>query len=224
MNAGTTGGQLRLRGTDLAAWRAGKLVDPEEWKWRLCRDRTLHTWQVRRSIPRGRRQSGFVDKSTWPTCPAESVLLYLVRHVVRIFCWADAVPPRQIDQFATKERVLQQCDPITHEADTYLCKILRWSFFVRYLLFGHYVPSSRIVIRYDNVGVLRIGGFISNMNTQATLIRKVMQNIRIEMIEFMLSKRQFVQLYKSSRHGLPQNVLAISSAYKLRACAKCVPL
>jgi hypothetical protein len=62
--------------------------------------------------------------------------------------------------------------------------------------------------RCENVRVLRIVGqkpkiaikFISNMNTQATLTRKVMQNIRMEIIEFMLSKRRFVQLYKSSRH------------------------
>ena len=82
------------------------------------------------------------------------------------------------------------------------------------------------------MGVLRVGRqkpkivikFISDMNTQATLIRKLVQNIRIEMIESILSKCQFVQLYKSSRHGLPQNVLDISSAYKLQACAKCVPL
>jgi hypothetical protein len=35
-----------------------------------------------------------------------------------------------------------------------LAKILGWSFFVRYLLFGHYVPSSRIAIRCENVGVV----------------------------------------------------------------------
>jgi hypothetical protein len=103
---------------------------------------------------------------------------------------------------------------------------------VRYLLFGHYVPSSRIAIRCENVEVLQTSEqkpkivikFISNMNTQATLIRKVMQNIRIEIIEFMLSKRQFVQLYKSSRHGLQDVAERPRSAYKLRACAKCVPL
>jgi hypothetical protein len=44
--------------------------------------------------------------------------------------------------------------------------------------------------------------FISNMSMQAILVHKVIQNIGIETIEFMLSKRHFVLLYKSSRHGL----------------------
>jgi hypothetical protein len=84
------------------------------------------------------------------------------------------------------------------------------------------------------MGILRVGGkalkivikFISNMNMQAILVHKAMQNIRIETIEFMLSKRHFVLLYKSSRHGLQDAAERprISSAYKLRACARCVPL
>jgi hypothetical protein len=94
---------------------------------------------------------------------------------------------------------------------------------VRCLVFGHHVPSGRIAIRCEIMGnpsswwekapkiVIK---FISNMNTQAALVHKVMQNIRIEMIEFMLSKHHFVLLYKSSRHGLqPTN-----SGHVLNAC------
>jgi hypothetical protein len=137
----------------------------------------------------GQYQGGVGSLVSWTKAPDMLVLW-------RAFCYtwsamwceysAELTHRRRERERSTSSRprnVFYSSDPITHEeADTYLCKILRWSFFVRYLLFGHYVPSSRIAIRCKNVGVLRVGGqkpkiviqFVSNMNTQATLTRKIM--------------------------------------------------